>query len=108
MQDGKRDIRYIGFESTADGGRRFDFSVSAPDRLQLAISFDIPGILFAGTDRILVQEGAGICSKKLKELISQIFFGELPALVLLTGHDISLYREPSKAQRFQRTNRNAS
>src|SRR5688572_19475150 len=58
MSNSKRDIRYVGFVSTDDGGRRFDFFVSSPDQQQVAVSVDIPGILFAGLDRIKVQEGA--------------------------------------------------
>lgn len=105
MLDSKRDIRYLGFVSMNDGGRRFDFYVIAADNQQVMVSVDIPGILFAGTGRIMVQEAAGICSAKIKEICGTDGLEKLPARLLLTGHDISQYREPPKSQRrvFQRS-----
>jgi hypothetical protein len=98
MQDGKTDIRYRGFACTDEGGRQFEFAVSAPNRERTVVLVDIPGILFAGTDRVLVQEGASICSAKIKELCGLGGAGELPGRLLLTGHDISQLREPPKTR----------
>jgi len=105
MSNSKRDIRFVGFVSTDDGGRRFDFFVSSPDQQQVAVSVDIPGILFAGSDRIKVQEGASICSAKIRELYGLGGVDSIPARLLLTGHDITQLREQPKAARrlFQRT-----
>ena len=104
MLDRKRDVRYIGFESINDGGRRFDFYVKTTDQEQVMVSVDIPGILFAGTGRIMVQEAASICCAKIKELCGEDG-GNLPARLLLTGHDISQLRELPKSQRrsFQKS-----
>ena len=105
MLDRKRDIRYVGFVSTNDGGRRFDFFVKDADQQQVPVSVDIPGILFAGSTRIMVQEAAGICSAKIKQICGSDGVEKLPPRLLLTGHDISEFREPSKSQRrfFQRS-----
>ena len=105
MQDRKREIRYIGFVSTTDGGRRFDFQVKAAEQEEVTISVDIPGLMFAGSTRIMVQEAAGICSAKIKELCGAEGTEKLPSRLLLTGHDISQFREPPKSHRrsFQRS-----
>ena len=105
MLDRKRDVRYIGFESINDGGRRFDFYVKTTDQEQVMVSVDIPGILFAGTGRIMVQEAASICCAKIKELCGEDGAGHLPPRLLLTGHDISHLRELPKSQRrfFQKS-----
>ena len=105
MLDRKREIRYIGFVSTDDGGRRFDFYVKAADQEQIIVTVDIPGILFAGTSRIMVQEAAGICSAKIKELCDAAGVEKLPTRLLLTGHDVGQLREPPKSARrvFQRS-----
>ena len=105
MLDRKREIRYLGFVSTDDGGRRFGFEVKAADQEQVTLSVDIPGILFAGNGRIMVQEATGICSAKIKELCDAAGPEKLPARLLLTGHDIGRLREPPKSARrvFQRS-----
>ena len=105
MSDRKRDIRYIGFVTTTDGGRRFDFYVSGADHQPATVSVDIPGIFFSGTTRIMVQEGASICYAKIKELCGADGIENLPERLLLTGNDVSQLREPPKSQRrsFQRS-----
>jgi hypothetical protein len=64
----KQSIRYVGFDSTDDGGRALDFSVVPASGEAIQIVVDIPGPHFSGTDRILFQEAAGIGYLKIKEL----------------------------------------
>jgi len=105
MLDRKREIRYIGCLSTTDGGSRFDFEVRAAEQDTVTISVDVPGLMFAGSARVMVQEAAGICSAKIKELCGAEGTEKLPSRLLLTGHDISQFREPPKSHRrsFQRS-----
>ncbi len=65
MKNGKQNIRYIGFQCTAGGGRRFEFSVGASGT-ESPVSVDIGAPLFAGAERIMVQECAGICLAKIR------------------------------------------
>jgi hypothetical protein len=51
----------MGFRSTPEGGRRFEFSVKRAGKETSVVSIDIPGLMFEGANRIMVQEGAGIC-----------------------------------------------
>ena len=83
-------IRYVGFECTVGGGRRFDFAVTTPDQVTTPISIDILGAHFAGSGRILVQEAPGICYLKLRELCQ---IGTVPSRVSLSGTDIGQYRQ---------------
>jgi len=90
--NGKQNIRYTGFECTNNGGRRFDFSIAMADRITTVYSVDVAGPNFAGPDRILVQEAAGICFLKVKEM-----FGEgsdtTVNRISLSSTDIALYRQ---------------
>jgi hypothetical protein len=95
----KTTIRYIGFRSAVEGGRIFDFAISATDRDNFSISVEIPSELFAGPTRIHLQEGVGISYAKLKTFFDVSVSGEmapptkLPALLCLTASDLALYRE---------------
>jgi len=97
-------IRYVGFECSNDGGRRFDFSITAPDRAVTLISIDILGSHFAGLDRILVQEAPGICYLKLKNLCETGPISDVPNRVCLTVTDIGQYRQllPAAGRRKQK------
>ena len=89
----KTNIRYISFRSANDGGRLFDFSVSATERAGFLTSLEIPAQLFAGADRIRLQEGVGICYAKLKYLLEIGPLIDLPERLCLTASDIAQYRE---------------
>ena len=103
MRDGKQFIRYIGFHRSDDGGRRFDFSVTAAaDQHESLISVDIPAILFAGANRIMLQEGVGISYAKLKELFEIENTNDLPVEVCLTSSDISQFRDIPKARHHRK------
>jgi hypothetical protein len=89
----KTNIRYISFRSANDGGRLFDFSVSATELPGCLTSLEIPAQLFAGADRIRLQEGVGICYAKLKYLLEIGPLIDLPERLCLTASDIAQYRE---------------
>ena len=87
----KQSVRYLGFECSRDGARRLDFSVDAPSQERRLVSFDIEAAFFAGENRILLQEAAGICYAKLKDILKSD--SDLPTPVLLTRNDIFQYRQ---------------
>jgi hypothetical protein len=87
------EIRYVGFRPSEDGGRRFEFAVKSPSREISIVVMDIPGSMFTGANRILLQEGAGICMAKLRSLHALAGSEPLPIQVRLTEDDIREYRE---------------
>jgi len=89
----KTNIRYISFRSVHGGGRLFDFSVSAIERPAFLTSFEIPAELFAGADRIRLQEGVGICYAKLKFLLENGPLIDVPERLCVTASDVAQYRE---------------
>jgi len=90
MKNDKQAIRYIGFECRSGGERCLNFSVDEAGVDRLLVAFEIAGMFFKER-RILVQEAAGICYSKLKDLLS----GELntSARFVLTEDDIVQYRQ---------------
>jgi hypothetical protein len=86
-------IRYISFRSANDGGRLFDFSLSATERPDFLTSIEIPAQLFAGADRIRLQEGVGICYAKLKYVLEIGALSDIPERLCLTASDVAQYRE---------------
>jgi hypothetical protein len=85
-------IRYTGFQPANDGGRRFEFVVKTPDRETSTVAMEIPGALFSGPDRVLVQEGAGICFAMLRRLLETMSPQPLPSEIRLTEADVREYR----------------
>jgi hypothetical protein len=88
----KQVIRYVGFNSTDDGGRALDFSVGPTGDTEMQIVVSIPGTHFSGVDRILFQEAAGIGFLKIKELCEVGTVGDTP-LVSLNATDIGRFRQ---------------
>ena len=90
-KESQQNIRYLGFETTADGGRRFDFSITATGLTPVRVRLDIPGSAFSGLNRITYQESAKICYEKLRALIES---GEIsmPQQIQLTREDIARHR----------------
>ena len=66
----KTNMRYNGFRSADDGGRIFEFSISATAQDAFLISIEIPSELFVGVNRIQLQEGVAISYAKLKHLLT--------------------------------------
>ena len=92
MQE-KNNVRYIGFRSAGDGGRLFDFSVSAAANAGILTSFEIPAALFTGDNHIRLQEGVGICYAKLKNLLEIGPLADVPSQLCITALDVGQYRE---------------
>jgi hypothetical protein len=88
----KLNIRYLGFESTVDGGRRLDFSVTAPGRTSTRVHFDIPSYAFNGANRITFQESAALCYEKLRDVIDRQNELQDAHLFHLTEQDIQDFR----------------
>ena len=89
----KINIRYISFRTVDEGGRLFDFSISATEHPAFLTSFEMPAELFAGANRIRLQEGVGICYAKLKYLLETGVLSDVPERVCLTASDVAQYRE---------------
>ena len=90
MKDAKQNIRYLGFESTADG-RRFDFSITTAGEEAKRVSLIIPALMFTGANKITFQESAKICYEKLRVLLERERLQE-QARIRLTGDDIAQFR----------------
>jgi hypothetical protein len=89
----KTNIRYLGFRSTIDGGRLFDFCVSGVEEADCNTCFEIPAQFFTGDRRVRLQEGVGICYAKLKQLVESGLLTEVPGDMCLTALDMEEYRE---------------
>src|SRR5262245_38047423 len=88
----KLNIRYLGFESTGNGGRRLDFSITAPGKSATRIRFDIPSVAFNGSNRITFQESAALCYEKLRDLIERQEVLQDAFCFQLTDQDIEAFR----------------
>jgi hypothetical protein len=100
MKDNKQNIRYIGFESTEDGGRRFNFAITGTGQDATPVSLVIPALMFSGTNRITFQESAKICYEKLRVLIAAEKI-KSPLKIPLTGDDIAQFRHiPRGRERY--------
>jgi hypothetical protein len=95
MKDAKevrQNIRYLGFETTSDGGRRFDFSITEKGQSSLRVTLDIPAVAFTGENRISYQESAKICYSKLKMLLENETGISQPLHLSVTRDDIARFR----------------
>src|SRR5687767_1936109 len=102
MKETKQNIRYLGFESTADG-RRFDFSITMAGEEARRVSLIIPSLMFTGANKITFQESAKICYEKLRMLIERERL-DAQARIRLTGDDIAQFRHvPRGRPRFPKT-----
>jgi hypothetical protein len=95
MKDPNASVRYLGFQSLKDGGRRFDFSFSGPDASLQLVSVEAPYDLFSGPNHIAIQECAGICYETLKCRVVDCS-GIIPASISLTSADVAQHRRPAK------------
>jgi len=86
-------VRYLGFRSASNGGRVFDFCVSAPPSPDVLTSLEIPADLFTGTARIRLQEGVGICYSKLKHIVENTELTDIPGILRLTASDLAGHRD---------------
>ena len=91
----RQNIRYLGFETTPDGGRKFDFSITAMGQSSVRITLDISGGAFSGENRISYQESAKICYEKLRTLLEadpQRVDVSIPTHITITRDDIARLR----------------
>ena len=91
----KATVRYLGYSTLTDGGRRFDFSVALIGEEAKLITIDASGDLFKGPERIAIQEGAGICYETLSSRIDND--PTIPGHALrLNSTDVARHRKPTK------------
>jgi len=88
----KLNIRYLGFEGAAGGGRRLDFSVTAPGQTARRVSCEIPASAFTGASRITFQESAAVCYEKLRDVLEREREIQDRLCLRLTDADIQQYR----------------
>lgn len=103
MKDPKSTVRYLGFQALKDGGRRFDFSFSAPDGSLNLISVEASFDLFSGPNHIAIQDCAAICYKTLKGRVAG-YSGTVPSSIRLTSADVAQHRIPAKLVGRERSN----
>src|SRR5688572_23002716 len=100
MKDNKQNIRYIGFESTEEGNRRFNFAITETGQEWTPVSLVIPGSMFTGPNRITFQESAKICYEKLRVVLLTEKINT-PLRIHLTVDDIAAFRHiPRGRQRY--------
>jgi hypothetical protein len=92
IKEARQNIRYLGFETTSDGGRRFDFSITERGQASLRVTLDIPAIAFTGENRISYQESAKICYAKLKFLLENEPGISQPLHLNVSRDDIARFR----------------
>jgi hypothetical protein len=63
-------VRYLGFESIADG-RRLRFRVKSTGQPAIEVIFDIPDTLFTSTVGVSVQDAAPMAYEKFVELLKR-------------------------------------
>jgi len=94
----KYNIRYVGFESLADGARRLDYAITAPGVPARSASIHIPAAAFSGTARVTFQESATICCEKIRnELETRIEAKDSVLMLMLTAEDIEQFRPRRRA-----------
>jgi hypothetical protein len=93
----KYNIRYVGFESLADGARRLDYAITAQGTPARSASILIPGAAFNGTARVTFQECSAICYEKLRHELETQAELQTPWTMTLTPEDIEQYRPRRRA-----------
>lgn len=87
----KLNIRYLGFESAPEGGRRLAFSITTQGASPTRVAFDVSAAAFIGAERISFQESAAVCTEKLRHLLE--FSPQLlQPLLQLTDDDVRQFR----------------
>jgi hypothetical protein len=85
----KASVRYLGFESIADG-RRLRFRVKSTGQAAIEVTFDIPHTVFTSTVGVSIQDAAPMAYEKLVELLTKKHTLEATTL-FLTVADIEAY-----------------
>jgi len=87
----KYNIRYVGFESLADAGRRLEYVITSKQEPARTALVEIPATAFSGPNRVSFQESAAICYEKLRREIG-IDLEEGTLTFVLTTADIEAFR----------------
>jgi hypothetical protein len=99
---GKTNVRYIDFTSDQNGSRIFNFSLSAAEQTNALTSVEIPVEFFAGGDRIMLQDGVGISSAKLQQLMESGVIANIPRQLCLTASDVAEFRKKPEIKQKRR------
>ena len=95
MSDSKSTVRFVGYRSLPEGGRRYDFDLihGCDDPTHVAI--DASSALFNGPGHIAIQEAVAICYETLKFRVES---GEAspPKRFDLTANDVAQHRRSGK------------
>jgi hypothetical protein len=94
MKD-KATVRYLGYETLADGGRGFDFAVTLIGGETRLITIEASVNFFQGPDRIAIQEGAGICYETVRSRIDTYLTIPVHAFSL-NSSDVAQHRKTTK------------
>lgn len=94
---GAHNIRYIGFQSLADGRRRMEYAITTKGTAPRSATVEIPGAAFTGPRRVSFQEIAAIGYEKLRREIAAGGLSNLSHSFVLSLVDIEEYRPRRRA-----------
>jgi hypothetical protein len=96
-ESSKYNVRYVGFESLPDGGRRVDYAITAQATPARSASIHVPASAFTGPNRLTFQEIATIgCEKIRHELETQPEI-QITGCVTLSAEEIEEFRPRKRA-----------
>ena len=90
-------IRYVGFESLSDTGRRLEYAITGKGMSPRRAVVEIPAFAFSGPNRVTFQDSAAIGYEKLRREISAGGLPEDPLFFILTSAEIKEYRPRRRA-----------
>jgi hypothetical protein len=96
-ESSKYNIRYVGFESLADGGRRLNYAITAQGAPARTASIHIPPTAFTGAGRVTFQESATIGCEKIRSELESHAEPQNPVTLTLTPEDIEQFRPRRRA-----------
>jgi len=96
-ESSKYNIRYVGFESLADGGRRLDYAITAPGAPPRSASINIPAAAFSGPARVTFQESATIGCEKIRHEVEGQTEPQALVPMTLSAEDIEQFRPRRRA-----------
>src|SRR5437762_3168432 len=97
MEATRYNIRYVGFESLADGARRLDYVITSRDASARYARFHIPAEAFSGTGRVSFQDTATVCYEKLRRELETETDPLSSFAFTLTAEDIEQFRPKRRA-----------
>jgi hypothetical protein len=93
----KYNIRYVGFESLPDGGRRLDYAITTQGAPPRYARIQIPASAFSGAGRVTFQESATICYEKLRREVEAATEPQNAISFTLSPEDIDRFRPRRRA-----------